>query len=80
MRLAFAATIFGDSSEALFWLQLRRAVNHLISKSRSKPSQKKPASELGSHVDEATLLTRITSYGKSLPGSERRESLVGHVL
>lgn len=75
VRLAFAATIFGESSEALFWLQLPRALNHLINKTLSKPLQKKSVPEVVSQVDEAALLTRITSGGKSLPGSDRRESL-----
>ncbi|XP_074269146.1 uncharacterized protein LOC141592404 isoform X1 [Silene latifolia] len=75
MRLAFAATIFGETFEGLFWLQLPRALNHLINKSRIKLPPRKSALEPASQVDEVAMLTRITSGGKSLPGSDRRDSL-----
>ncbi|KAK9706192.1 hypothetical protein RND81_07G110100 [Saponaria officinalis] len=76
MRLAFAATIFGETFEALFWLQLPRALNHLINKSRVKLPQQKPVLESAVQVDEAALLTRISSGGgRVLPGSDRRDSL-----
>lgn len=75
VRLAFAAMIFGESSEALFWLQLPRALNHLIKKSLIKLPQRKSAPEPVPQVDEAALLTEITSVNKSLPGSDRREAL-----
>ncbi|KAL9242449.1 hypothetical protein vseg_016442 [Gypsophila vaccaria] len=76
MRLAFAATIFGETFEALFWLQLPRALNHLINKSRVKLPPKKSVFEPAAQVDEAAaLLTRITSSGKAMPGSDRRDAL-----
>ncbi|XP_057538802.1 uncharacterized protein LOC130816161 isoform X1 [Amaranthus tricolor] len=72
VRLAFAAMIFGESAEALFWLQLPRALNHLINKSLIKQPQKNTLSDPVLQVDD---LTEITSCGKTLPGSDRRESL-----
>ena len=75
VRLAFAAMIFGESAEALFWLQLPRALNHLINKSLIKQPQKNTLSDPVLQVDD---LTEITSCGKTLPGSDRRESLVIH--
>ncbi|KAL2929681.1 WD repeat-containing protein 11 [Bienertia sinuspersici] len=75
VRFAFASMIFGESSEALFWLQLPRALNHLINNSLIKQSQRKSAPEPVSQVDEVALLTEIKSGGRSLPGSDRRESL-----
>ncbi|XP_021741757.1 WD repeat-containing protein 11-like [Chenopodium quinoa] len=75
VRLAFAAMIFGESSEALFWLQLPRALNHLINKSPIKLPQRKSMPDPAPQVDEVALLTEIKSGGNSLPGSERRESL-----
>ena len=80
-RLAFAALIFGELSEALFWLQLPRALYHLINQSLNKSSQKTPVPEENTpQVDEAALLTKITSGGRSLPGFDRRESLVSPAL
>lgn len=76
VRLAFAAMVFGESSEALFWLQLPRALNHLINKSLIKQPQKKSVPD---PVLEVDVLTEITSGGKTLPGSDRRESLVSRV-
>ncbi|KAE8637248.1 hypothetical protein CSA_007711 [Cucumis sativus] len=36
LRFAFAAAIFGESSEALFWLQLPSALSHLMNKLANK--------------------------------------------
>lgn len=74
-RLAFAAIIFGELSEALFWLHLPRALYHLINQSLSKSNQKTSVPEAACQVDEAALLTKITSGGRSLPGLDRRELL-----
>ncbi|XP_039688685.1 WD repeat-containing protein 11 isoform X3 [Medicago truncatula] len=63
-RFAFAATVFGESSEALFWLQLPQALKHLINKSSRKPPSKGPTTEPVSEVDETSLLSRISSKGK----------------
>ncbi|KAK4853158.1 hypothetical protein QYF36_004671 [Acer negundo] len=71
-RFAFAAAIFGETSEALFWLQLPRALNHSMDKLVKKSPQKNPTS---SELDDTAMLSRITSRGKSLPGTEKRDSL-----
>ncbi|GFQ04266.1 WD repeat-containing protein 11 [Phtheirospermum japonicum] len=54
LRLAFAAAIFGESMETLFWLQLPLALNHFMNK--------------------------ISSKGKSVPGSGKKNVLVNGQL
>ncbi|CAI0389271.1 unnamed protein product [Linum tenue] len=66
-RLAFAAAIFGEVSEALFWLQLPRAVKHLMSKLVSKSPLKPAMSATMAELDGAVMLTRIASREKSMP-------------
>lgn len=64
-RFAFAATVFGESSEALFWLQLPQALKHLINKLSKKPPSKGTQTESVSEDDETSLLSRISSKGKA---------------
>lgn len=64
IRFAFAAAIFGESSEALFWLQLPQALKHLMNKILKKPPPKAAVSESVPEVDETSMLSRITSKGK----------------
>ncbi|XP_028548935.1 WD repeat-containing protein 11-like [Dendrobium catenatum] len=73
-RSAFAAAIFGDFSEALFWLQLPRALAHAVEKSSKKSSQE--ASQLASLSDTESIamLNRITSREKSASGRRRQET------
>ncbi|KAI4335695.1 hypothetical protein L6164_014318 [Bauhinia variegata] len=68
VRFAIAAAIFGESSEALFWLQLPQALNHLMNKLLKKPTLKPPVEASASVVDEAAMLSRISSKGKSTEG------------
>ncbi|XP_062078101.1 uncharacterized protein LOC133782749 [Humulus lupulus] len=75
MRFAFAAAIFGESSEALFWLQLSRALNHLMMKLVNKPPQKAPASISNPELDDTSILSRISSKGKSVPGAKKKDAL-----
>ncbi|KAJ9688671.1 hypothetical protein PVL29_014362 [Vitis rotundifolia] len=75
VRFAFAAAIFGDSLEAIFWLQLRRAVNHLMNKLINKSPQKASVQASISELDDASMLSRITSKGKSIPGARKRDAL-----
>ncbi|XP_057507898.1 uncharacterized protein LOC130790857 isoform X2 [Actinidia eriantha] len=73
-RFAFAAAIFGESTEALFWLQLPHALNHLMSKLAYKSPQKAPgASE--PELDESAMLSRITSKGKSMSETGKTDIL-----
>ncbi|XP_068343506.1 uncharacterized protein [Pyrus communis] len=75
VRFAFAAAIFGESSEALFWLQLPRALNHLMNKMVNKSPQKTPASAPIPEIDDASMLSRITSKGKSVSGTEKKDEM-----
>ncbi|KAE8687454.1 WD repeat-containing protein 11-like isoform X2 [Hibiscus syriacus] len=74
-RFAFAAATFGDVSEALFWLQLPRAINHLMNKLINKSPQKEPISVPNSGLDDISLLSRITSNGKSTSETGQRDAL-----
>ncbi|GMI88606.1 hypothetical protein like AT3G33530 [Hibiscus trionum] len=73
-RFAFAAATFGEVSEALFWLQLPRAMNHLMKKLVKRSLEKTPILENPVHHDTA-LLSRITSKGKSTPETGWRDAL-----
>uniref|UniRef100_A0A5B7AX15 Putative WD repeat-containing protein 11-like isoform X2 n=1 Tax=Davidia involucrata TaxID=16924 RepID=A0A5B7AX15_DAVIN len=75
VRFAFAAAIFGESSEALFWLQLPRALTHLMNKLIDKSSQKAPEPASTPQIDDTSILSRITSKGKSMPGTGKRDAL-----
>lgn len=77
-RFAFAAAIFGESSEALFWLQLPRALNYLINKLVNKSPQKVHVSASTSELDDTALLKRITSKERSMPGKGKKDALVSH--
>ncbi|KAK8604748.1 hypothetical protein V6N13_082223 [Hibiscus sabdariffa] len=74
-RFAFAAATFGEVSEALFWLQLPHAINHLMNKLINKSPQKAPISVPNSDLDDISLLSRITSKGKSTSETGRRDAL-----
>ncbi|KAF1002874.1 uncharacterized protein LOC141700003 [Apium graveolens] len=69
-RFAFAAAIFGESAEALFWLELPGALNYLLNKTVSKSLQKAPISTSTSEDEDASMLLRITSKGKSVRGEK----------
>ncbi|KAF8407139.1 hypothetical protein HHK36_006264 [Tetracentron sinense] len=74
-RFAFAAAIFGESSEALFWLQLPHALSHLMNKSANKGPQKVPIPTLVPELGDTSMLSRITSKGKSIPGKGKKDTL-----
>lgn len=75
-RFAFAAAIFGDFQEALFWLQLPQALRHFLDKSASRSgdntsqSSSRPASEQGSS------LNRIVSRERSASGKFTKNAVV----
>ncbi|CAN1216934.1 WD repeat-containing protein 11 [Linum perenne] len=77
VRFAFAAAIFGENAEALFWLQLPRALKHLMSKLVSKSPLKSAISATAAELEGAVMLTRITSREKSLATMENGESSHG---
>ncbi|KAK3155963.1 hypothetical protein QOZ80_2AG0101060 [Eleusine coracana subsp. coracana] len=60
-RFAFAAAIFGDFHEAIFWLQLPQALRHFLDKSTSRSSEKISHSSLQSDSDKSSALNRIAS-------------------
>lgn len=64
-RFAFAAAIFGESAEALFWLKLPKAIKHLMNRLVNKSPQKSQVPTSGSELDDNALLSRISSKGKS---------------
>ncbi|XP_015579668.2 WD repeat-containing protein 11 isoform X1 [Ricinus communis] len=75
VRFAFAAAVFGETSEAIFWLQLPQALKHLMNKLVNKSPQKVPISALIPDLDDTAMLNRIASKGKSVTGPEKRDSL-----
>ncbi|KAJ6296330.1 hypothetical protein OIU78_024221 [Salix suchowensis] len=74
-RFAFAAAIFGETSEALFWLQLPRALKHLMDKLVTKSTQKVPVSASTPELDDVAMLNRISSKGKSVIGTDKKDPL-----
>ncbi|RZC62025.1 hypothetical protein C5167_023760 [Papaver somniferum] len=74
MRFAFAAAIFGEASEALFWLQLPRALSHLINKSTNKSSLK-PSLSANPDLGDLSMLSRLTSKGRSLLGRATKNNM-----
>lgn len=79
MRLAYAAALFGESSEALFWLQLPLALNHLIKKLLKKPPTKDPVAVSVPEVDETSVLTSLSSKKYSVEET-KQETLVRCLL
>ncbi|KAL1823733.1 hypothetical protein ACET3Z_010511 [Daucus carota] len=65
MRFAFAAVIFGEYPEALFWLLLPRALKHWITKIVSKSHQKAQVSAPTSDVNNASMLVMLASKEKA---------------
>ncbi|KAL9685127.1 hypothetical protein QQ045_022574 [Rhodiola kirilowii] len=76
VRFAIAAAIFGETSEALFWLKLPHALKHLMSKIVYKSRQKAPALASNPELDESAMLSRITSKGKSATATKK--AVLGH--
>uniref|UniRef100_A0A0E0JVA1 Uncharacterized protein n=1 Tax=Oryza punctata TaxID=4537 RepID=A0A0E0JVA1_ORYPU len=60
-RFAFAAAIFGDFQEALFWLQLPQALHHYLDKSTSRSTEKGSESSVHHHSEQASTLNRASS-------------------
>ncbi|EMS63946.1 WD repeat-containing protein 11 [Triticum urartu] len=64
-RFAFAAAIFGDFQEALFWLQLPQALQHSLDKSTSRSSEKGFESSVRADSEQTSTLNRIASSERS---------------
>uniref|UniRef100_A0A0D9VBZ7 Uncharacterized protein n=1 Tax=Leersia perrieri TaxID=77586 RepID=A0A0D9VBZ7_9ORYZ len=60
-RFAFAAAVFGDFEEALFWLQLPQALRHYLDKSTSKSTEKGTGSSVHPNSEQASTLNRASS-------------------
>lgn len=65
-RFAFAAAIFGEFAEALFWLQLPNALRHSVDKSANRSSQGSSQSRLISEAESVSMLNRIASRERSV--------------
>ncbi|XP_023633629.1 WD repeat-containing protein 11 isoform X2 [Capsella rubella] len=74
-RFAFAAAVFGETSEALFWLQLPQAIRHLMNKLTKRSPQKIISPALDSGVDEAAMLSKMSSTGISAPEARKLDSM-----
>lgn len=74
-RFSFAAAIFGETSEAYFWLQLPHALKHLMNNLANKSLQKAPINSSSSEIDDVSLLSRISSKGKSETGPRKRNAV-----
>ncbi|CAL5438889.1 unnamed protein product [Camellia sinensis] len=79
-RFAFAAATFGESIEALFWLQLPYALDHLMNKLVKKSPQKAPVPESIPELDDTAMLSRITSKGKQTPETGKTDVLQSNGL
>lgn len=80
MRFAFAATVFGDILEAVFWLQLPKALHHLMNKLVNKSPPKVSQSSSTGELDEASVLSRISSRERSLTGEDEKNLLTNGQL
>ncbi|KAF9616516.1 hypothetical protein IFM89_029977 [Coptis chinensis] len=70
VRFAFAAAIFGESSEALFWLQLPRALFHLMNRPVNKSPLEDPISSFPD-LGETSNLSRAVSKGNTMSRKKR---------
>ena len=67
-RFAFAAAIFGDVQEALFWLQLPQALRHFLDKSTTRSREKISQSNVHPDPEQGSTLNRISSRERSASG------------
>lgn len=70
-RFAFASAIFGEASEAFFWLQLPCATSHV----GKKIANKSPAK----HFEEPYMPSKTTSKGPSSSRSDQNCSMVSYI-
>ncbi|KAK1614663.1 hypothetical protein QYE76_020180 [Lolium multiflorum] len=73
-RFAFAAAIFGDAQESLFWLQLPKALHHFLDKSRSKSTEKGLESSVHTGSEQTSTLNRIASRERSTAGNVAKDT------
>ncbi|XP_062218149.1 uncharacterized protein LOC133918327 [Phragmites australis] len=73
-RFAFAAAIFGDFQEVLFWLQLPQALRHFLDKSKGRSSEKISQSSLHPGSEQGSPLNRIASRERSAAGKFAKDA------
>ncbi|KAK9149619.1 hypothetical protein Scep_008376 [Stephania cephalantha] len=73
VRFAFAAAVYGELSEAFFWLQLPRALSHLMNKSANKTPEKTTSAV--PDTGDSSLLSQLSSKGKSMAKSQKKNSM-----
>jgi len=78
-RFAFAAAIFGEFSEALFWLQLPHALSHFVHKSANR-TQETSESAKNSEAERVSLLNRIASRERCVPDKRKKDALVFNIV
>ncbi|GKA99446.1 transducin/WD40 repeat family protein, partial [Tanacetum coccineum] len=64
-----------DDERAYFWLLLPRALKHLMNNLANKSLQKVSEISSSSDTDDASLLSRISSKGKSATSSSKRNTV-----
>lgn len=75
-RFTFAAAIFGDFQEALFWLQLPQALRHFLDRSTSRSREKVSQSSLHPDSEQGSTLNRIASRERSASGKFTKNAAV----
>lgn len=78
-RSAFAAAIFGEFSEVLFWLQLPHALSHFVDKSANRTRETSKSSQI-SEAESVSMLNRITSRERSVSTKRKKDSVVSNIL
>ncbi|ONK76641.1 uncharacterized protein A4U43_C03F30450 [Asparagus officinalis] len=73
-RSAFAAAIFGEFSEALFWLQLPHALSHFVDKSANRTRETSKSLQI-SEAESVSMLNRITSRERSVSTKRKKDSI-----
>lgn len=76
-RFAFAAALFGEFSEALFWLQLPHALKHLMRR-LLKSSQSVSSSEADESEDTCNTRSSVLSNRNSVPETGKSDTLVSY--
>ncbi|KAG1346198.1 hypothetical protein COCNU_06G000270 [Cocos nucifera] len=66
--------VFGEFSEALFWLQLPQALCHSVDKSENRSLQEVSKSSV-SEAESLTILNRIASRERSVPGRATKDTV-----
>jgi len=73
-RFAFAVPIFGEFSEALFWLQLPHTLSHFVDKSANRTQETSQSAQI-SEAESATILNRIASKERCVPGNKKKNAM-----